>query len=250
MMCAETGSSTPLSPQAAFNTTHWSVVLAVTHSDSTRAREALAKLCQTYWYPLYAYVRRRGYSAPDAQDLTQAFFEQLLERRSLAGATPGLGKFRSFLLTAMKHFLASQWKHGMAQKRGGGAPMLSLDWAAAEERFDLEPATQASPDKLFEKQWALTILGDVLTRLGREYQSEGKTDLFAALRQTLLGLRESQPYAELAVKLGLSESAVKVAVHRLRKRYRGLIREEITNTLDDPREVEGEMRYLFQVLAG
>lgn len=249
-MCAETGSSASVRPQAAFNTTHWSVVLAVTHSDSTRAREALAKLCQTYWYPLYAYVRRRGYSAPDAQDLTQAFFEQLLERRSLAGATPGLGKFRSFLLTSLKNFLASQWKQGIAQKRGGGAPILSLDWAAAEERFDLEPATQASPDKLFDKQWALTILGDVLNRLGREYQSEGKTDLFAALKATLLGLRESQPYAELAVRLGLSESAIKVAVHRLRKRYRELIREDIANTLDDPREVEGEMRYLFQALAG
>lgn len=128
--------------------------------------------------------------------------------------------------------------------------MLSLDWAAAEGRFDLEPATQASPDKLFEKQWALTLLDNVLTRLGGEYQSEGKTDLLAALRQTLQGLRESQPYAELAVKLGLSESAVKVAVHRLRKRYRELIREEIANTVDDPREVEGEMRHLFQVLAG
>ena len=249
-MRAETGSSALLRPQAAFKTTHWSVVLAVTHSDSPRAREALAKLCQTYWYPLYAYVRRRGYSAPDAQDLTQAFFEQLLERRSLAGATPGLGKFRSFLLTAMKHFLASQWKHGRAQKRGGGAPVLSLDWAAAEKRFDLEPATQESPDKLFEKQWALTLLSDVLTRLGREYQSEGKTEWFAALRQTLLGLRESQPYAELAVKLGLSEGAIKVAVHRLRKRYRELIREEIAKTLEDAREVEAEMRDLFQVLLG
>jgi RNA polymerase sigma-70 factor (ECF subfamily) len=128
--------------------------------------------------------------------------------------------------------------------------MLSLDWAAAEERFDLEPATHASPDKLFEKQWAMTLLADVLRRLEGEYQSEGKTDLFAALKQTLLGLRESQPYAELALKLGMNESAVKVTVHRLRKRYRELIHDEIANTLDDPREVEAEMRYLFQVLAG
>ena len=249
-MSAETGSSGPARPQAAFNTTHWSVVLAASNNDSTRAREALAKLCQTYWYPLYAYVRRRGYSANDAQDLTQAFFEQLLERRSLASAAPELGKFRSFILTAMKHFLASEWKQGMAQKRGGGCQMLSLDWAAAEERFDLEPATHSSPDKLFEKQWAVTLLADVLGRLEGEYQSEGKTDLFAALKQTLLGLRESQPYAELALKLGMNESAVKVTVHRLRKRYRELIHDEIANTLDDPREVEAEMRYLFQVLAG
>ena len=127
--------------------------------------------------------------------------------------------------------------------------MLSLDWAAAAQRFDLEPTTQLSPDKLFEKQWALTILDDVLTRLGCEYKAEGKTALFAALRQTLLGPRESQPYTKLGLKLGMSESAVKVAVHRLRKRYRELIRREIANTLDDPRDVEGEMRYLFEILA-
>jgi RNA polymerase sigma-70 factor (ECF subfamily) len=250
MTRAEPGSSAPIRPQAAFNTTHWSVVLAATHSDSPRARNALAKLCQAYWYPLYAYVRRYGYSAPDAQDLTQAFFAQLLARESLASATPELGKFRSFILTAMKNFLASEWKQGMAQKRGGGSQMLSLDWAAAEERFDLEPATHSSPDKLFERQWALTVLGDVLNQLEREYQSEGKGDLFAALKQALLGMRESQPYAELAIRLGMSESAVKVTVHRLRKRYRKLIRDEIANTLDDPKDVDEEMRYLFQVLAG
>jgi RNA polymerase sigma factor (sigma-70 family) len=249
MMRAETGSSASVRPQAAFHTTHWSVVLAVRHSDSPRARDALAQLCQTYWYPLYAYVRRRGYSAPDAQDLTQGFFAQLLARQSLVRATPELGKFRSFMLTALKRFLASEWRQGMAQKRGGGAAVLSLDWAAAEERLDLEPATHASPDKLFEKHWALTILQDVLHRLEQEYQRDGKAGLFAALRQTLLGVRESQPYADLAARLNLSESAVKVTVHRLRKRYRELIREEIANTLDDPREVEGEMRYLFQVLA-
>ncbi len=250
MTGAETGSSTPVGPQAAFNTTHWSVVLAASRGDSTRARDALARLCRTYWYPLYAYVRRRGYSAPDAQDLTQAFFAQLLERRSLSNATPELGRFRSYILTAMKYFLASAWKQGMAQKRGGGAPLLSLDWAAAEERFDLEPATHASPDVLFEKHWALTVLGDVLNRLGREYQNEGKSELFAALKQSLLGTRESQPYAELARKLSLSEGAVRVSVHRLRRRYRELIRDEIANTLDDPRDAEAEMRYLFQVLAG
>jgi RNA polymerase sigma-70 factor (ECF subfamily) len=250
MTGAETGSSAPARPQAAFNTTHWSVVLAVSQSDSPRAQQALAKLCQTYWYPLYAYVRRRGYSAPDAQDLTQAFFEQLLERRSLTNAAPELGKFRSYLLTAMKHFLASEWKHGTAQKRGGGAQMLSLDWARAAERFDLEPATHASPDKLFEKQWAVTVLGDVLNRLEREYRNENKAELFTALKQTLMGQRETQPYAELARQLGMSESAVKVTVHRLRKRYRELIHDEIANTLGDPTEVEAEMRYLFHVLAG
>lgn len=249
-MCAQTGSSAPVGPQAAFNTTHWSVVLAVTQGGGSRAREALARLCQTYWYPLYAYVRRRGNSAHDAQDLTQEFFVRLLEREFLACATPKLGKFRTFILTAMKHFLTSKWRQGRAQKRGGGRELLSLDWAAAEEWFDLEPATHCSPDKLFEKQWAMAVLGDVLNRLEREYQSEGKAELFAALKETLMGQRESQPYAKLALKLGLSEGAVKVTVHRLRKRYRELIRGAIADTLEDPREVETELRHFFQALAG
>ena len=237
-------------PAPVFATTHWSVVLAAaTHHDTARARDALARLCQIYWYPLYDYVRRRGHSAHDAQDLTQAFFAQLLARQSLATAEPERGRFRSFLLAVMNHFLANEWKKGMAQKRGAGGQNLSLDWALAEQRFDLEPATYAAPDKLFEKQWALTLLAEVLNRLEGEYQAEGKTDLFAALKPTLMGARESQPYAELAGKLGLNESAIKVAVHRLRKRYRELIHAEIANTLDNPGEVEAEMRHLFQVLA-
>ncbi len=249
-MRSEPGSSASSRPQAAFTTTHWSAVLALNQPDSTQARDALARLCQTYWYPLYAFVRRRGYSAPDAQDLTQAFFAQLLERRSLASASPERGRFRCFILTAMKHFLASEWKQGMAQKRGGRCQVLSLDWAAVQQRFALEPATYASPDKLFEKQWALTLLSHVLERLEREYHADGKADLFTALKQTLLGVRETQPYAELALKLGISETAVKVTVHRLRKRYRELIRDEIANTVRDRSDVDAEMRYLFQVLAG
>lgn len=249
-MHAQPGSSAPAGPQAAFNTTHWSVVLALSQGDSARAREAMANLCQTYWYPLYAYVRRRGYSAPDAQDLTQAFFARLLAHDSMATATPTLGRFRTFMLTAMQRFLASEWKQEHAQKRGGGLELLSLDWVAAEERFDLEPATHASPDKLFEKQWAVTLLDDVLKRLETEYQNDGKTALFAGLKQTLLGQRESQPYAELAGRLGLSEGAIKVAVHRLRKRYRELVRDQIAGTIEDPREIEAELRHLFQALAG
>jgi RNA polymerase sigma-70 factor (ECF subfamily) len=250
MMLGETGSTTSRGLQAAFYTTHWSVVLAVADCDGPRAQEALAKLCQTYWYPLYAYVRRRGYSAPDAQDLTQEFFAKLLERSSLARATPELGKFRSYLLTAMKNFLASEWKQSRAQKRGGGSPMLSLDWAVAEQRFDLEPATHASPDKLFEQQWAVTILARALKRLEQRYQSDGKSHLFDDLKHTLSGARESQPYAELALRMGLSEASVKVIVHRMRRHYRELIRDEIANTLNDPREVDSEMRYLFSVLTG
>lgn len=235
---------------AVFVTTQWSVVLTAGRTDTRRARAALEKLCQTYWYPLYNYVRRRGHSPEDAQDLTQEFFAQLLKRQFLAIADPDLGRFRSFLLTAMNHFLANEWSKARAQKRGGGLPNLSLDWAAAEKRFDLEPADNSAPDKIFEKQWALTLLGEVLSRLECEYQSEGKTELFAALKQTLMGTRESQPYAELVARLGMNEGAVKVAVHRLRKRYRELIRDEIAGTLDGMQDVEDEMRHLFSVLAG
>jgi RNA polymerase sigma factor (sigma-70 family) len=233
-----------------FVSTHWSVVVAAGRSDSTRAQAALEHLCRTYWYPLYAYVRRRGHSSHDAQDLTQGFFARLLERESLAGADPHRGRFRTFLLTAMNHFLVNEWKKGMAGKRGGGCPVLSLDWAAAENRFDLEPADPFTPDKLFDKQWALTLLAEVVNRLEREYASEGKSDLFAILKNTLLGERESQPYGELAVKLGVNEGAVRVMVHRLRKRYRQLVRDEIAGTLERSQDVEAEMRHLFQVLAG
>jgi RNA polymerase sigma factor (sigma-70 family) len=247
----ETASSTVPARQPMFATTHWSVVLtAGTHRDTTRARDALARLCRVYWYPLYAYVRRRGHNAPDAQDLTQSFFEQLLRRRSLAAADPERGRFRSFLLTAMNHFLASEWKKAVARKRGGGERNLSLDWAAAERRFDLEPATTLAPDRLFEKQWAWTLLDEVLSRLEREYRAEGRGELFAAIKETLMGRRESQPYAELARALGMNEGALKVAVHRLRKRYRELIRAEIANTLDYSEDIEAEMRYLFQALGG
>jgi RNA polymerase sigma factor (sigma-70 family) len=225
-------------------------VLAAGHSDTTHARAALEKLCQTYWYPLYAYVRRRRHSPEDAQDLTQEFFAQLLERQSLAHADPNRGRFRSFILTAMNHFLVNEWKKARAKKRGGGCSVLSLDWAAAEERFDLEPADHSAPDTIFERQWAITLLDEVLNRLEREYQDEGKTDLFAALKLTLMGTRESQPYAELAARLDMNENAIKVMVHRLRKRYRELIRDEIAGTLDRGQDVEEEMRHLFDVLAG
>jgi RNA polymerase sigma-70 factor (ECF subfamily) len=232
-----------------FATTRWSVVLAAGHQDTAHAHAALEKLCHTYWYPLYAYARRRGNSPEDAQDLTQEFFAQLLERQSIASADPNLGRFRSFLLASMNNFLANEWKKRQSKKRGGGHQLLSLDWAAAEERFDLEPADHATPDKIFDKQWALALLDEVLNRLELEYQGERKTDLFATLKQTLMGSRETQPYAELAARLAMNESAVKVAVHRLRKRYRELIRDEIAGTLDESREIEGEMRHLFSALA-
>jgi RNA polymerase sigma factor (sigma-70 family) len=234
--------------QPVFVTTHWSVVLTAGRSNTTRARDALGKLCQTYWHPLYIYVRRRGHSAHDAQDLTQEFFTRLLERESLAGANPERGRFRSFILTAMNHFLVSEWKKARTKKRGGGCLTFSMDWAAAEERFDLEPADNSTPDKIFEKQWALTLLHEVLNRLEAEYRREDKMELFTALKQTLMGARESQPYKELAAKLDTNEGAIKVAVHRLRKRYRELIRAEIANTLDGSQDIAEEMRHLFSAL--
>lgn len=234
-----------------FVTTRWSVVLKAGRSDTTRARAALARLCQTYWYPLYGYVRRRGYSAHDAQDLTQEFFARLLEKQALAQADPARGRFRSYLLKSLNHFLVDEWHKLQAQKRGRGRELLSLDLVAAEQRFDLEPAAPATaPDKAFDKQWALTLLDEVLEQLQTEYRADGKGELFDTLKQSLAGARESQPYGELAARLGMSEGHVKVAVHRLRQRYRELVRAEIADTVEAPREIEAEMRELFRALAG
>ena len=226
------------------------MVLTAGRNDTTQACAALEKLCQIYWYPLYVYVRRRGHSPEDAQDLTQEFFARLLERQSLARVDPNRGRFRSFILGAMRHFLADEWAKARTQKRGGGRPVLSLDLAAAEKRFDLEPADNATPDKAFDKQWATALLDEVLTKLEEEHQREGKDALFGALKQTLIGTRAGLPYAALAERLSMTEGAVKTAVHRLRKRYRELLRAEIANTVLSPEEVSEEMRHLFRVMAG
>jgi RNA polymerase sigma-70 factor (ECF subfamily) len=242
------------SPGGLFATTRWSVIrAAAARSDSPQAREALSRLCQSYWYPLYAFARRRGYSAHDAQDLTQEFFCRLLEREPLESADPSHGRFRSFLLASMNHFLVDQWRKQSASKRGGNQTVLSINWIAADERFDLEQAlhaTPATPDRIFDREWALALLDQVLERLEAEHKAEGKLERFALLKESLQGVRESEPYAELAEKLGMTESAVKVTVHRLRKRYRTLIRAEIANTLENPEEVEEEIRHLFRALEG
>jgi len=234
--------------QPVFATTHWSVVLKAGQAETTHARDALAKLCQNYWYPLYAYVRRRGYSAHDAQDLTQAFFLCVLERQSLAIVDPNRGRFRSFMLGAMNHFLADEWAKMQTQKRGQGRPTLSLDLAAAEQRFDLEPADNATPDKAFDRQWATALLNVVLDKLENEYRREDKIELFSVLKQALAAKRESQPYIQIATQLGIHEGAVRVAVHRLRKRYRDLLKAEIAHTVGSPEEVKDELNHLFQVM--
>jgi RNA polymerase sigma-70 factor (ECF subfamily) len=233
----------------AFAATHWSIVISAAHSGATGAPEALAKLCQTYWYPLYAYVRRRGHGREDAQDLTQEFFARLLEKNWIADADREKGRFRSFLLTAMNRFLADEWDKARAQKRGGGRPLLSLSFDTAETRLSHEPADEVTPEQSFERRWVLTLLEEVLVRLRREFEQEGNGELFAALNPCLIGERTAQPYAELAKKLALSESAVKSAVYRLRGRYRNLLRDEIGQTVAAPSEVDEELRHLFAVLS-
>jgi RNA polymerase sigma-70 factor (ECF subfamily) len=246
-----TPSGTSAARRPAFVTTHWSVVLAAGRNDTHSAHEALSRLCRTYWYPLYAYVRRRGNSPADAQDLTQEFFARLLEQGSIALADPGRGRFRSFILTAMNNFLASEWKKARARKRGGDVALLSIDLAVAEERLDLEPPDPAmAPDRAFDRHWAMTLLETVLNRLEEEYRRDQKSELFESLKQTLTDGGRSQPYAEVATKLRMSEGSVKVAVHRLRKRYRQLLEAEVANTLCSPRDVLMEMRDLFKALAG
>jgi len=237
-------------PGPTFVTTHWSVVAAAGRSDTTRARDALAKLCQTYWFPLYAYVRRRGHAPEDAKDLTQEFFARLLERNWVADADQEKGRFRSFLLSALNHFLADEWDKARAQKRGGGVASVPLQFDTAETRYGVEPVDNVTPERIFERRWALTLLEEVLKRLQAEYVREGKSDLFVALNPCLVGERTSQPYAELAEKLGLTEAAVKTSVHRLRQRYRQLLRDEIAHTVTRPDEVDDELRHLFAVLAG
>lgn len=225
-------------------------MLTARGNDSTQAALALASLCQTYWYPLYAYVRRRGYPTEDAQDLTQEFFARLLGECWLTQADPQRGRFRTFLLSAMSHFLANEWDKARAQKRGGGVQLVPLQLDAAETRYGKEPADAFTPEQAYERRWAVTLLDEVLARLQNECASEGDSQLFETLKPCLAGESGHQPYAALASKLRLSEGAVKVAVHRLRQRFRKLLRQEIANTVLRPEEVDEEMHHLFAVLAG
>jgi len=244
-------STGPEPPQrSVFVTTHWSVVLTASGADTTRAHEALSSLCETYWYPLYAYARRRGHSPEDAQDLTQEFFARLLEKHWLARADREKGKFRSFLLMAMKRFLANEWDKAQTLKRGGHVRLVPFQFDTAETRYSQEPADTSTPDQVFEKQWALTLLQSVLQRLRADYVQDGKGQLFAALEPSLIGSRETQPYATLAAELGMTEGAVRMAVKRLRDRYRRCLKDEIAKTVAASADVDEELRHLFRALAG
>jgi RNA polymerase sigma-70 factor (ECF subfamily) len=229
-----------------FHTTRWSVVLAAQRgSDTSRAHAALAALCRDYWYPLYAFVRRRGHAPHDAQDLTQAFFATLLETNATA-ADPKRGRFRSYLLGALKHFLANDFHRANAQKRGGGQQLVEWDALEPEARYALEPAEQTDADALFDRRWALDVLDRAMKRLRAEFAAKKGESTFEVLKGTLSGAEASRE--ELAKKLGMTEGALKVAIHRLRQRYREVLRAEIAETVNSPEEVEDEMRHLVAVL--
>jgi len=236
--------------EPAFATTHWSVVLAASQSTDAEACAALEQLCRTYWYPLYAYVRRRGYRHEDAQDLTQGFLVHLLARRSFARVDRNKGRFRSFLLAALNYYLADERDRAGAQKRGGGRPTVSFDGPAAEQRYATQAQEAQSPDKVFDHQWAMALLDRVLARLEQEFREEGKVQVFDQLRGFIVAGTNDVPYAEVGEKLGITAAGVKKAVYRMRRRYQRLFREEIAQTVADPAEVEDELRHLCQVMAG
>jgi RNA polymerase sigma factor (sigma-70 family) len=246
---SSTNTAVPQGSDAWFVTTHWSVVLSARQKDSPQSDAALEALCRTYWYPLYAYVRRQGHAAHDAQDLTQEFFARLLQKDYLQAAAREKGRFRTFLLVALKRFLANEWDRARAQKRGGGQVLLSLDTSAAETRYQLEPAPDASADLIFDRRWALTLLDRTMARLRAEFASAGKAKDFEQLKGCLTADKATLSYADIAAALGMNEGAARVAVHRLRKRFREIFRDEIGQTVSTPEELEEEMRHLLEALA-
>lgn len=231
----------------AFATTHWSVVLEA-QSESPAAQEALEKLCRTYWWPIYGFVRRHGYSPEEAQDLTQGFFALLLERRDLDAVRREKGRLRSYLLASLKNFLAKAHRRAMTVKRGEGRALVSLDELLARERADLEPADTLTADRIFERRWALTLLEQVLTRLESEYRSAGNAKLFDCLKESLSDEPGRRSQAGVAAELGMTEDAVKQAFHRMRQRYRQLLHDEIAQTVAVPGDVEDELRHFISVL--
>ena len=232
-----------------FPPTSWGLVLAAGRRSSPNSKEALAALCSIYWYPLYAYVRQAGHSVDSAQDLTQGFFVRLLEKNYLGEVRPERGRFRSFLLASLKHFVANELDWARAEKRGGGCFISPLDLGNAETRYSLEPTHELTPEKIFEKQWALTLLDRVLTRLGEEFRSEKKSKQFDLLKAFLTGENDRGLYAQTAAELATTEGALKVAVHRLRGRYGELLREEIGLTVERPDKIDEEIRHLLAAIS-
>jgi RNA polymerase sigma factor (sigma-70 family) len=232
-----------------FATTHWSVVLAAGEADTEPAQRALEALCRAYWYPLYVYVRRKGHGPDDAQDLTQEFFAQLIAKEHLRLANREKGKFRTFLLAMLDYFLAREWSRAHRQKRGGQFLFISLDQPSPEERYRLEPSDNDTPERKFARHWALTVLKQSMNELEQECDANGKGAFFRQVRNLLSGEREGAAYAEVARPLGMTEGAVRVAVHRLRQRYGELLRKEVAQTVGRPEEIDGEIHYLMSVLS-
>ena len=228
-----------------FDTTHWSLVLAAGQRGTRESAAALERLCQSYWLPLYAYVRRRVSDVHDAQDLTQAFFERLLEKNYLADADPRRGQFRVFLLTAFKHFLSKEWEKAKAQKRGGGRSPISLDFSTGDSQITLQPAGGLTAEQMYERQWVITLLSCVMQRLERELEKVGKRSQFERLKDFIVSTKEDTTYADVASELGMTESAARMATSRLRRRYRQLLREEIAQTVSSPEDIDDEINSLF-----
>lgn len=245
---AEADSEQGASPRV-FATTHWSVVLAAGQDGSPTAQQALEALCRDYWYPIYLYVRRKGYGPEDAQDLTQEFFAQLIAKNQLRLADRGKGKFRTFLLAVLDYFVAREWSRAHRQKRGGQFSFISLDQLTPEERYRLEPTDNATPEDMFARSWALTVLRQTMHSLQKECELDGKAALFHEVKNLLSGERPSAAYAGISERLGMAEGAARVAVHRLRHRYGELLRQEIGKTVNEPGEVDEELAYLREVLS-
>jgi RNA polymerase sigma-70 factor (ECF subfamily) len=233
-----------------FVTTHWSAVVSAGQEDAPAAQAALEGLCRAYWFPLYAYVRRKGYGVADAQDLTQEFFARFLERRYFGMADRQKGKFRSFLLASLEHFLAKEWTRAHRLKRGGGQTIIAWDACDPEQRYQLEPADDWTAERIYERRWALTVLEQAMFALAAEYAAAGRQPLFDALRPLISGGDDDVSYRELAAQLQLSPGAVRVAVHRLRQRYGEAVRMKVAELVQRPEDVEGELRHLFATLGG
>jgi len=247
MECGDKDSDSAARTAAQFATTHWSTVLAAGDSASPDSREALEKLCRTYWYPLYAFVRRQGHSSEDAKDLVQGFLLYLLERHVLDKARPELGRFRSFLLGCLKNYLAQQTDRVRAEKRGGNRQFLPLDAAEAESRLRTEPARQVTPETLFDQKWGVTILAQALKSVDADYSRSGQARVFQQLHPFLQGDCARLAYREAAEALGIAEPAVRMAVTRLRRRYRDALRSVVAETVSDPKDIDDELRYLIRI---
>lgn len=231
-----------------FATTRWSVVVSAGRQSSPDSQRALESLCGTYWFPLYAYARRRVVDINEAQDLTQAFFAELLEKNYVGSAAPERGRFRAFLLTAFKHFLSKQWEKAKAQKRGGGRAPISLDFTMADSSLRIEPAAGLTPEQLYDRQWAIALLGQIMERLKGEFEVNGAAERFEALKGFVIGDHAGTSYSQAAATLNITEAAAKKAGSRMRQRYRALLREEISQTVSGPDEIDDEIRNLFASL--